>query len=117
MRKHTLHEHLQVDLKNEERFYLDTVIPFGVHFNNMTDMRRRQEYLPSQNWISQLNACWKEKMKNLHLIVQSCEQAVSKKEKLFRKLTEIDLVGRTNEIQDPNLIIKSFPLTKKAFVK
>ena len=54
-------------------------------------------------------------MKNLHLIVQSCEQAISKKEKLFRTLTEIDLARRTNEVQDPNLIINSLPLTKKAF--
>jgi hypothetical protein len=116
-RAHALHEHLQVDLKNEERFYLDTVIPFGIHVNNMTDMRRRQEDIPSQNWITQLNACWKEKVKNLHLIVQSCEQAISKKEELFRKMTEIDLARSTNEVQDPNLIINSLPLTKQAFDK
>jgi hypothetical protein len=117
MREHSLHEHLQVDLKNEEHFYLDTVIPFGMHVNNMTDIRRRQEDLPSQNRITQLNACWKEKVKNLHLIVQSCEQAISKKEELFRMLTEIDLAGSTNEVQDPNLIVKSLPLTKQAFDK
>ena len=45
-RAHALHKHLQVDLKNEEHFYLDTVIPFGIHVNNMTDSRRRQEDLP-----------------------------------------------------------------------
>jgi hypothetical protein len=112
-----LYEHLQVDLKNEERFYLDTHIPFGTHVNNMTKMRRRQEDIPSKNRITQLNACWKEKVKNLHLIVQSCEQAISKKEKLFRTLTEIDLAGRTNEVQDPNLIVNSLPLTKQAFYK
>ena len=56
-------------------------------------------------------------MKNLHLIVQSCEHAISKKEKLFTKLTKIDLARRTNDFQDPNLIVNSFPLTKQAFVK
>jgi hypothetical protein len=56
-------------------------------------------------------------VKNLHLIVQSCEQAISKKEKLFTKLTEIDLAGRTNEVQDPKLIVNSLPLTKQAFDK
>ena len=56
-------------------------------------------------------------MKNLHLIVQLCEQAISKKEKLFPKLTKIDLARRTNEIQDPKLIFNSFPLTKQAFDK
>ena len=81
----------------------------------MTETRRRQQDLPSKNWIAQLNACWKEKVKNLHLIVQSCEQAISKKEKLFTNLTIIDLARRTNEFQDPNLIINSLPLTKQAF--
>ena len=56
-------------------------------------------------------------MKNLYLIVQSCEQAISKKEELFRKLTETNLAGSTNEVQDPNLIVNSLPLTKKAFDK
>jgi hypothetical protein len=83
----------------------------------MTEMRRRQQDLPSKNRITQLNACWKEKVKNLHLIVQSCEQAISKKEKLFTKLTKIDLAGRTNDFQDPNLIVNSLPLTKQAFDK
>jgi hypothetical protein len=114
-RAHALHEHLQVDLKNEERFYLETVIPFGNHVTNMSDLRRRQEDLPSPNRIKQLKACWKEKVKNLHLIVESCEQAISEKEELFRKLTEIDLAGSTNEVQDPNLILKSLSLTKQAF--
>jgi hypothetical protein len=114
-RAHALHKHLQADLKNEECFYIETVIPFGIHVNNMTNMRRRQEDLPSPNRITQLNACWKEKVKNLHLIVQSCEQAISKKEELFRKLTEIDLAGSTNEVQDPNLIVNSLSLTKQAF--
>jgi hypothetical protein len=114
---HTLLEYLQVDLKNEERFYLDTVLPFDTHVNNMIETRRRQQYLPSKNQITQLNACLKEKVKNLHLNVQSCEQAISKKEKLFTKLTKIDLVGRTDEVQGPKLIINSFPLTRQAFDK
>jgi hypothetical protein len=44
-----LQEHLQVDLKNEEGFYLDTVLPFGINVTNMTEMRRREEDLPSPN--------------------------------------------------------------------
>jgi uncharacterized protein YeeX (DUF496 family) len=32
-------------------------------------------------------------------------------------MTEIDLVGSTNEVQDPKLILNSFLLTKKAFEK
>jgi hypothetical protein len=83
----------------------------------MTETRIRKQDLPSKNWITQLNACWKEEVKNLHLIVQSCEQAISNKEKLFTKMTKIDLVRRTNEVEDPKLIVNSFPLTKQAFDK
>jgi hypothetical protein len=35
-RAHTFHEYLQEDLKNEEGFYLDAVVPFGVKVTNMT---------------------------------------------------------------------------------
>jgi hypothetical protein len=110
-------EHLQADLKYEEHFYLDTLLPFGTIVNNMTEMRTRQQDLPSKNRIAQLNACWKEKVKNLHLIVQSCEHAILKKEKLFTKLTRIDLAEMTNNFQDFNLIANSLPLTNKAFDK
>jgi hypothetical protein len=116
-REHNLLEHLQVDLKDEENFYLETILPFGTIFNNMIETRRRQQDLPSKNWITQLNACWKEKVKNPHLIVQSCEQATSKKETLFKKMTRIDLAGRINDFQDPNLNVNSLPLTKQAFDK
>ena len=56
-------------------------------------------------------------MKNLYLIVQSCVQEISKKETLFTKLTKIDLAGRTNDFQDPSLIVNSLALTKQDFDK
>jgi alpha-mannosidase len=78
-RENDLHENLQANLKNEERFYLQTMIPFGNHVINISDMKRIQEDLPSPNQIKQLKACSKEKVKNLHLIVKSREQAISEK--------------------------------------
>ena len=66
---HSFLEHLQEKLKDEENFYLNTILPFGTIVNNMTEIKRGQQDLPSKNWIGQLNACWKEKVKNLHLIV------------------------------------------------
>ena len=56
-------------------------------------------------------------MKNLHLIVQSCEQVISKKDKLFTKLSNIDLAEKTNDFQDPLLIANSLPLTREEFDK
>jgi uncharacterized protein YeeX (DUF496 family) len=102
-----LHEHLQKNLKNEEHFYEQMVTPFANYSINNLDLKRRQEDIPSPKRIKQLKACWQKKVKNPQLIVESCEQAISKKEELFRNLTQIDLAGSTNEVQDPNLILKS----------
>jgi hypothetical protein len=110
-------ELLQTDFKNEETLYLDTVIPFYFHVNNMADTIRRQHDLPSKIQITQLEARWKEKVKNLYLIVQSCEKEISKKETLFTKLTKIELAGRTNMFEDPNLIVNALALTKQDFDK
>ena len=54
-------------------------------------------------------------MKNLNGIVQACSQAITRREELFKKLTEIDIAGNTNEVQDPKLILNSLFLTKQAF--
>jgi hypothetical protein len=62
-----------------------------------------------------LNACWKEKVKNLNIYFQACNQAITRREELFKRLTEIDLVESTNEVQDPKLILNSLFLTKQAF--
>jgi hypothetical protein len=64
-----------------------------------------------------LNASWKEKVNKLRRIVQSCEQVISKKDKLFTKLSNIDLAGKTNDFQDPLLIVNSLPLTREEFDK
>ena len=48
-------------------------------------------------------------------IFQACNHAITRREELFKKLTEIDLVGSTNEFQDPKLILNSLFLTKQAF--
>jgi hypothetical protein len=57
MREHAFHEYLQEDLKNEEGFYLDAVVPFNFKVTNMKELRRREEDIPSLNRIKQLNAC------------------------------------------------------------
>ena len=100
-RAHTLLLLLETDLKNEENFYVHSVIPFAFHVNNMIETRKTQHDLPSKKGLTQLEACWKQKVKNLYLIVQWCEQAISKKETLLTKLTKINLAGKTNDFWDP----------------
>jgi hypothetical protein len=65
LRAHSFHEYLQVDLKNEEGFYLDVVVPFGVKVSNMKELRKREEDVPSPGRIKQLNVWWKENIKKL----------------------------------------------------
>jgi hypothetical protein len=49
--------------------------------------------------------------------VQACNKAILKKEELFKRLTKIDPVGGTNELQDPKLILNSMFLMKQQFDK
>jgi hypothetical protein len=42
MRAHAFHEYLQEDLKNEDSFYLDAVVPFCFKVTNMIELRRRE---------------------------------------------------------------------------
>jgi hypothetical protein len=56
-----------------------------------------------------------ENIRNLNNIVQSCIQAISRREELFKRLTEVDLAGRTNKVQDPKLILNSLFLMKQQF--
>jgi hypothetical protein len=48
-------------------------------------------------------------------IVQACNKAILKREELFKRITEIDLAGGTDEVQDPKLILNSMFLTKQQF--
>ena len=50
-REHAFHEYLQADFKNEEGFYTDVVLPFWIKLLNMTELKRREEDLPSPSWI------------------------------------------------------------------
>jgi hypothetical protein len=70
-RAHAFHEYLHADLKNEEGFYVDVVLPFGIKVSKLIELKRREEDLPSPSRIKQLNSCWKEKINNLNNIVQA----------------------------------------------
>jgi hypothetical protein len=43
---HAFHKYFQDDLKNEQGFYLDVLLPFGNKVSNMKKLRRREEDLP-----------------------------------------------------------------------
>jgi hypothetical protein len=89
--------------------------PFSNYALNTSELKRRQEKLPSPKCTKKVKACWQKKIENLHLIVKSCKQVISEKENLFTNLLQMDLAGTTNDVQDPNLILKSLSVTKEAF--
>jgi hypothetical protein len=115
LRVHAFLEYLQTDLNNEEGVYLDVMVPFGIKVSNMLELKRREEDLPSPSRIKQLNAYWKEKIKNLNNIIQTCSQAITRREELFKRLTGVGLARRNKEVQDPQLILNSLFLTKQQF--
>jgi hypothetical protein len=53
--------------------------------------------------------------KKLNNIVQTWIQAISRREELFKILTEVNLTRSTNEVKDPKLILNSLILTKQQF--
>jgi hypothetical protein len=108
-------EQLETNLKNEQLLCDQVLAPFSKYADNTSELKRRQEKLPSPKRTKKLKACWQKKVVNLHLIVKSCKQVISKKEDLFTSLLQLDLSGTTNEVQDPNLILKSLSVTKEAF--
>ena len=75
-------EHLQGNLKNDQRFYEQVLTPFANHAINTSELKIRQENIPSPKRTKKLKACWKNKIKNLELIVESCKQDILEKEEL-----------------------------------
>jgi hypothetical protein len=62
-----------------------------------------------------VKACWQKKVDNLQLIVKSCKQVISEKEDLFPSHLMLDLNRTINEVQDPNLILKSLSVIEEIF--
>jgi hypothetical protein len=72
----------KLDLSNEEGFYKDVVITFTLKFSGMTELKRKEEDLPSPARIKQLKACWIKKIKVLKEILDECDVVVVKKESI-----------------------------------
>jgi hypothetical protein len=64
-REHAFHEYIQVDLNKEEGLYTNFVLPFGIKVSSMTELRIREEDMPSPSRIKELNTCWKKNIKKI----------------------------------------------------
>ena len=108
-------QHLEANLRNEQHLCDQVLAPFANYVVNTSELKRRQEKLPSPKRTKKVKACWKKKVNNLELIVKSCNKSYQKREDLFTSLLQIGLARTTNEVQDLKLILKSFSITKEAF--
>jgi hypothetical protein len=108
-------EHLEVNLTNEQFFCHHVLDPFSKYALNTSELKGKQEKLPSPNRTKKVKSCWQKKIENLHLIVKSCKQVISENKNLSQSLLQMDLARTTNEVQDTNLILKSLSVTKEAF--
>jgi hypothetical protein len=86
-------EYVEYYLNNEEGFYKDVVITFTLKLYGMTELKRKEEDLPSLARIKQLKSCWIKKIKVLKEILDECDVVVIKKETLYCRLTKIDIAG------------------------
>jgi hypothetical protein len=84
-------EHLEANLKNDQHFCEQVLTHFSNYVVNTSELKRRQEKLPSPKRTKKVKACWKKKVNNLELIVKSCKQVISEKEDLFTSPIQIDL--------------------------
>jgi hypothetical protein len=58
-----LMQYLQVDIDNDEGFYKDVVITFVLKVSGMSELKRKEEDIPSPTRIKQLKACWIKRIK------------------------------------------------------
>ena len=69
-------EHLEVNLKNEHLFYEQVLASFSNYVVNTSELKRRQEKLPSPKQTKKVKAYWQNKVKNLKLMVESCKETI-----------------------------------------
>jgi hypothetical protein len=94
-RENDLLEHLEANLKNDRHFCDRVLTPFANHVVNTSELKRRQENLPSPKRTKKVKACWQKKVNNLQLIVESCKQAICNDpnpNSFLESLTTIDLL-------------------------
>jgi hypothetical protein len=112
-----LRQYLQVDLENDEEFYKGVVTTFVMKVSNMSELKRKEEDLPSLVHIKQLKACWIKRIKCLKEILVDLDTLSVKKGESYLKLVELDLAGTTREVDDPKIILNSIFMTKEQFEK
>jgi hypothetical protein len=110
-----LKQYLEVDMKNDEGIYKEAITTFVIKVSNMTEHKRKEEYLPSSDRIKQLKYCWIKRIKCLKEILNDLDTLGIKTGECYLKLIDLDLVGTTGEVDDTKIILNSVFMTKEHF--
>jgi hypothetical protein len=82
-------------------------------FQGLSEFQRKEEDFPSTIHLKQLKACWLKRIKSLKEMLVECDVISVKRGELYLKLIELELVGSTEDVEDPHLIMNSILLSKE----
>jgi uncharacterized protein YicC (UPF0701 family) len=94
-------------LENDERFFKEAINTFPAKVSSLNEARRKEQKLLSPYCMKQINVCWLRIIKELREMINEIEALRNKKSDLFLKL-----VGLTNELDGPDLLMDTMILTK-----
>jgi hypothetical protein len=106
-------QYLQADLENDEEFYKGVISTFSARVSSLSEFRKKEEDFPSTIHLKQLKACWLKRIKSLKEMLVECDVISVKRGELYLKLIELELVGSTEDVEDPHLIMNSILLSKE----
>jgi hypothetical protein len=83
----------------------------------MTELKRKEEDLPSLMHIKKLKSCWLKRIKTLKEILNDLDTLSIKMGESYFKLIELDLAGTTGEVQDLRLISNYILITREKILR
>jgi uncharacterized coiled-coil DUF342 family protein len=93
-------EYLQKYMENDEGFYKNVVSTFFSKVSILSNIHKREQNLPSNTQMKQINACWLKMIKKLREMISEIDALKNKRSDLFFKL--VDLM---KELDGPNLLM------------
>jgi hypothetical protein len=108
MRIKIFKEYLQKDLENDEGFYKDVVGTFSSKASSLSDIHIRDQNLPSNIQMKQINYCWLKRIKSLREMINEIDVVKNKRGDLFFKLVDL-----TNELDGPILLVDTLLSSKE----
>jgi hypothetical protein len=97
-------------MENDEGFYKDIVGTFSAKVSSLSDIHRREQNLPSNIQMKQINACWLKRIKSLREMINELDVVKNKRGDLFFKLVDL-----TKELNGPSLLMDTILSSKENY--